>query len=228
MKLSIQTNRAENILGFSYLVFYQLFLPTVISVVADAMGVYLTLSKLNIIFFVVNFVWVLAIFHRFIGKSWNAAWAKKWRCLRFAAFGLGLYFAAMFLVGFVIVLADPNFSNVNDNAIAGLAQENGAWIFVCTVFLVPVVEEVIYRGLIFQNLQRKNRLLAYCVTVAVFAFIHIMGFIGNADWRTLALCFFQYLPAGLTLAWAYEKTDTIITPILIHITINLIGMSAMR
>ena len=228
MKLSIQTNRAENILGFSYLVFYQLFLPTVISVVADAMGVYLTLSKLNIIFFVVNFVWVLAIFHRFLGKSWQVAWRKKWRCLGFAVLGLVLYFLAMFLMGFVIVLIDPNFSNVNDNAIAGLAQENGKWMFLCTVFLVPVVEEVIYRGLIFQNLQRKSRLLAYCVTVVVFSLIHIVGFIGSESWRTLAICFAQYLPAGLALAWAYEKTDTIITPILIHITINLIGMSALR
>ena len=131
-------------------------------------------------------------------------------------------------MGFVIVLIEPNFSNVNDNAIAGLAQENGKWIFVCTVFFVPVVEELIYRGLIFQNLQRKNRLLAYCVTVAVFSFIHIMGFIGSESWRTLAICFVQYLPAGLALAWAYEKTDTIITPILIHIAINLLGMTILR
>ena len=228
MKLSIKTNRPENILGFGYLVLYQLFLPTIIAFVADFMGFYLTLTTLNIVFFVVNFICVLAIFHRFLEASLKAAWDKKWRCLRFAFFGLLLYFVSLFLLGFVNVLIKPDFSNVNDNNIAGLVQENASWMYACTVFLVPVVEEVIYRGLIFQNLQRKKRLLAYLVSVVVFSLIHIVGYIGSTDWLTLALCFVQYLPAGLILAWSYEKTDTIITPILIHIAINQIGMTALR
>jgi len=228
MKLSIKTNRPENILGFGYLVLYQLFLPTIIAFVADFMGFYLTLATLNIIFFVVNFICVLAIFHRFLEASLKAAWDKKWRCLLFVFFGLLLYFASLFLLGFVNVLIKPDFSNVNDNNIAGLIRENASWMYACTVFLVPVVEEVIFRGLIFQNLQQKNRLLAYLVSVAVFSMIHVVGYIGSTDWLTLALCFLQYLPAGLILAWAYEKTDTVITPILIHILINAVGTASLR
>jgi len=93
---------------------------------------------------------------------------------------------------------------------------------------ITITEETLYRGLLFQGLQRKNRALAYLVSVSVFAWIHVMGYVGQFDWRTLLLCFVQYLPAGIILALAYEKTDTIITPILIHIAVNQIGMSAMR
>ena len=228
MKLSIKTNRPENILGFGYLVLYQLFLPTIIAFVADFMGIYLTITNLNIVFFVVNFVCVLAIFHRFLETSLKVAWDKKWRCLLFTGIGLLLYFVSLFLLGFINVLIKPDFSNVNDNNIAGLVQESANWMYVCTVFLVPVVEELIYRGLIFQNLQRKKRLLAYLVSVTVFSFIHVVGYIGSTDWLTLFLCFIQYLPAGLILAWTYEKTDTVATPILIHIAINQIGMTALR
>ena len=228
MKLSIQTNRPENILGFCYLAFYQLFLPTVIALVAEVLGYSLTLSELNIFYFVVNFVWVCAIFHRFLIASVQKAKENFGRCIQFAVLGLVIYFCAMYLVSMGIVLADPNFSNVNDDSIADLAQENTEMLFLCTVLLVPVVEEVIFRGLIFQNLQRKSRLLAYGVSVVVFALIHIVGYMGSADWLTLGLCFVQYLPAGLALAWAYEKADTIVAPILIHITINLIGMTALR
>lgn len=228
MKLSIVTNRTENILGYTYLLFYQFFLPSLIGIIAGLMGYSISLSVLNIVFFLVNFLCVVAIFHRFLWQSLKKAWENRWRCLRFAALGLVLYFAAMFLVGQIIPRIDPDFSNVNDNAIAGLAREHTAFIAFCTIFLVPVVEETLFRGLIFQQLSQKNRLLAYCVTCLLFAGIHIIGYIGTESWLTLLLCFVQYLPAGIVLAWVYEQADSVIAPILMHIAINQIGIAALR
>ena len=97
-----------------------------------------------------------------------------------------------------------------------------------TVLLVPVAEEALYRGLLFQGFQRKSRLLAYCLSTLIFAGLHVVGYIGSADLITLCLCFAQYLPAGITLAWAYEKADTIAAPMLMHMIINLIGTTAAR
>ena len=51
---------------------------------------------------------------------------------------------------------------------------------------------------------------------------------GSTDWKTLLVCFLQYLPAGIALAGAYEVSGTIIVPMLMHITINLIAIVAMR
>ena len=34
----------------------------------------------------------------------------------------------------------------------------------------------------------------------------------------------QYLPAGLILAWSYEKSQTLAAPIAIHTIINAISM----
>ena len=110
----------------------------------------------------------------------------------------------------------------------GLFQEHPAMMAFTTVFLVPITEETLYRGLFFQGFQRKNRAFAYCLSTFVFAAIHIVSYIGRYDFMTLFLCFIQYLPAGITLAWAYEKADTIVAPILMHITINQIGTSVMR
>lgn len=228
MKLSISTNRVENILGYTYLLFCQLFLPSLISLAAHLLGYSMSLSVLNIVFFLVNFVSVAAIFHRFLWRSAQAAFQNLWRCLRCAVLGIGLYYAAMLLVDFLILQLDQDFSNVNDSFVADMAQEHTRLISFCTIFLVPVVEETLYRGLIFQQLHRKDRLLAYCVSCLIFAGIHILGYVGQFDRLTLFLCFVQYLPAGIALAWAYERSDTIIAPILMHITINQIGMSALR
>lgn len=228
MKLSIATTRQENILGYIYLAFSQILLSSLIAIVAYLWGYPLSITTLNIIYFLVNFVSVVAIFHRFLGRSLQAAWKNIPKCLINVLIGFGIYYWGTILLGFLITRIDPNFANVNDQAVTGMVQENPIIMGLCTVCLVPVVEETLYRGLIFQQLQRKHRALAYIVSVAVFSAIHVAGFIGSVNWLTLLLCFAQYLPAGIALAWAYERADTIVAPILIHMIINQIGMSAMR
>lgn len=228
MKLSIATTRQENILGYIYLAFCHLLLADAIAIAAYLLEYPISVSVLNIIYFLVNFVSIVAIFHRFLGKSLQAAWKNIPKCLINVLIGFGIYYWGTILVGFLITWIDPNFANVNDQAVTGMVQENPLIMGACTVFFVPVVEETLYRGLIFQQLQRKHRLLAYIVSVAVFSSIHVVGFIGSVNWLTLALCFMQYLPAGIALAWAYERADTIVAPILIHMIVNQIGMSAMR
>ena len=97
-------------------------------------------------------------------------------------------------------------------------------LLICTVLLVPVTEEVIYRGVLFQIVYHKNRILAYVLTTVIFAAIHIVGYIGYEDPFNLFIAFHQYLPAGIALAFAYEMSDSIWAPIIIHSTINLIAM----
>ena len=38
----------------------------------------------------------------------------------------------------------------------------------------------------------------------------------------------KYIPAGLSLAWAYTKSDTIFAPIIIHACINLVAIGGLR
>lgn len=220
--------RREFLLGSGYLLFSMLFLPALLGLVSSLLTEPLSEALVNILYFAINFLCVAVIFRRFLWSSLKAAANKPWRCLLFAVIGFGAYMLATLIMSAVIVRIDPDFSNVNDDAIIDMAQEHTGWIAFCTVFLVPVTEETLYRGLLFQGLQRKSRMLAYLVSVSVFAWIHVMGYIGSFDALTLVLCFLQYLPAGAILALAYEQTDTIVTPILIHIIINQIGISAMR
>ena len=96
------------------------------------------------------------------------------------------------------------------------------------VILVPLVEEVLYRGLIFRNLYRSSQTAAYLVSMAAFAAIHVLGYIGSESVTTLVLCFLQYLPAGLCLAWTYTKADNIFAPIVVHAIVNAVAIGALR
>ena len=96
----------------------------------------------------------------------------------------------------------------------------------CSIVLVPVVEEVLYRGLLFGSIHAKNQTAAFILSTLIFAAIHIMGYIGQYSWLHLAIAFAQYIPAGIVLGWAYRKSCCIYVPILIHAVINAIGIFA--
>ena len=228
MKLSISTTRRQTLLGWAYLLIILFVLPEALDIVNALLAKPLSESVLNLIFFVVNFLAVVCIFHGFLWESLKAAAEKMRKCLAIAGLGIAVYFASLWLIKQGIALIKPDFSNVNDNSISDMLYARTPFLAFATVFLVPVAEETLYRGLLFQTLQRQNRLLGYIVSVAVFAAIHIMDYVGAYDILTLTLCYIQYLPAGIILALAYEQTDTVITPILIHIFINLIAVFAAR
>lgn len=228
MNLSISMTRREALLGWGYLLISLFILPFVFPLINAFLATPLSESVINLIYFGLNFLCVAVIFHRFLRLSLQAVFAAPWRCLRYALLAFFLYFLATTLLDRLIGLVYPAFANINDVSIGMMLQEHYALLAFSTIWLVPVTEELFYRGLLFQGLQRKNRFLAYTVSTLIFAGIHILGYIGQADWLTLLICYSQYLPAGLVLAWAYEKADTIAAPILLHITINQIAISSMR
>lgn len=228
MKLSISMTRRETVLGWIYLLLSLFVLPVVLYLINGLLNGPLSNTEVNLAFMGLNFLAVGLIFRRFLTSSVKAAANRPWRVLAYAAAGFVLYQLGSILIAIAIVFVSPDFSNVNDNTVIGLFQEHATLMSISTVLLVPVAEESLYRGLLFQGFQRKSRLLAYCLSTLIFAGIHVVGYIGSTDLITLCLCFAQYIPAGVTLAWAYEKADTIAAPILIHIIINLIATTAMR
>ena len=227
MRLSISMTKKEQLFGWLFMIAQLSVLPVLLNLLNLVLPVPLNLSSLNFLMFVTNFCLCIGIFYRFLGKSAQMAAANPFRCLRFAALGLGLYYVGSFLVGMLIGALELDFFNANDNAILSMAAENYGLIAFGTVFLVPVAEETLYRGLLFQGIHSKSRIGAYALSVTVFGLIHISGYIGSVSLPILALSFLQYVPAGLSLAWAYEKTDSIWVPILMHMTINQVSISLM-
>ena len=139
-----------------------------------------------------------------------------------------MYYALTAAVSLGIVAIEPSFFNVNNLNISSISRNYYWQTAFCTVFLVPVAEELLHRGAIFGGLYKRSRLAAYLVSVAVFALIHIVAYIGHFEPKHLLLCFVQYIPAGICLAISYDITGCIAAPILLHAAINAVGILAMR
>lgn len=220
--------RTESILGFGYIPVQLLILPTALSLVNRLLGSSLSTAEVQFALFCIDFICVTVIFHRFLISSAKRTFSDPFRTLRFAGVGLLLYWAGSFLVNYFILAVYPDFSNVNDASINELTQDNYTLMAVSTVLLVPVTEETLYRGLVFGKLHERSPAAAYAVSALVFAALHVVGYIGSYDPVLLLLCFLQYIPAGLCLAWAYAQADSIWASILIHMAINQMGVVAMR
>ncbi len=228
MKLSIPLTKYERSFGFVYLLVQLFILPSILMLLNGLLAQPLSESSVNFIFFCTNFLFVLVIFHRFLWKNLLLAKDHLWLCLRYTFLGYCLYYLGNVVFGLIVPYLDPDFFNVNDESIMTMVQEQFTLLSAATVFLVPVVEECLFRGVLFRGFHDSSRFAAYALSTLLFAFIHVAGYVGTYSFATLALCYVQYLPAGLALAWAYEKSDTIITPILMHMTINQLGVLAMR
>lgn len=227
-QLSIRMTKNETIAGWIYFFLQLLVLPTLLVMGNFFLPRPLSEAELNFVIFFLNFSVVTIVFRKYLIACGKIALKTPFRCLSAAGIGLALYWGLSIIVSYVILSIDPDFMNVNDANIGTMAGSNFGLIALGVVLLVPITEECFFRGLIFQGLHHKNRYLAYAVSAFVFALPHVIGYIGLYPLRLLLLCLIQYLPAGLALAWAYERSDSIFAPTLMHMVINTIGVIAMR
>ena len=212
----------ETVSGFCYLAFQMLLLPSLLYFVNDQLAQPLKEAELNFVFYLVNFIAMLVIFHDFLSRSLSQAFQHPIVLCEAVILGFVAYYACFYATDWLVSLLVPSFSNYNDEAIAQMRQSNSFLMLIGTVILVPPVEECLYRGLIFRNLYKKSHLAAYLVSMAAFACIHILGYIGQYSPLELVMAVLQYLPAGLCLAWSYVRGDTIFAPILIHAAVNYV------
>lgn len=226
-KLSVSLSKIETILGILYIFIQLLVLPVVLVIANMLFRLGLNEVELNFLCFFINFVCVFAIFHKYLISSAKIACRQPLSILKTVGLGLLLYFAGSYLMSALIFFIDPNFFNVNDNSIAGMLDQNYVLMSIGAVLLAPITEEILYRGVVFGLIHRRWPVAAFVVSAAIFSALHVVGYIGQYSPMHLLLCYIQYLPPSIVLAWTYVKADTIWAPILVHIVINAIGMLAM-
>ena len=226
--LYISMSRSEKIWGWLYMAFSLLALPGLLNWINDKLAAPVDEATLNFAFYLTNFLFICGIFRSFLRASFVAAWRDFWNFIQAVVLGYVAYWAASKAMELVMTYLLPGFSNVNDAAITAMAQANYTLMLIGVVFLVPLAEEMLYRGLIFRNLWQDSKVAAYLLSMAAFAAIHVLGYIGSEDIATLLVCFLQYLPAGLCLAWTYTKADNIFAPIVVHALVNAIAIGALR
>lgn len=96
------------------------------------------------------------------------------------------------------------------------ALDSPLWFIVVGVIVAPIVEELFFRGFLFQGFrQRYGWVNGALLSSAVFAVAHL-------DPVALIPTFIL----GMLLAYMYHRTDSVWIPILLHVLVNGMGLCA--
>lgn len=233
MMITVRMSVWEKILGWIMIAAHLLFLGLLVEILFVTMGWDTTSAagqtELNIAYFIIGWLLTGAVFFHFLIRNFKTFLRSiKKSFLGVLAGGAALMVLNM-AVNLLITNLLPDFSNANDANLEQMGQVSGlhhTLMLICTAFLVPVTEECLYRGVLFQTVYHRNRILAYVLSTVIFSAIHWVGYIGQInDPLYFIVAFHQYLPAGIAFSLAYEMSDSIWAPIILHSINNFIAMT---
>lgn len=124
--------------------------------------------------------------------------------------GIGVTILLLFLSGILMRLI-PGYSEVSNQL--STARESIIQLII-TIVLIPICEEIFYRGIIFGYLRKNfNIVLAILFQSLIFGLMHL----------NLVQGIYTFI-LGIVLALVYIYTDSILGNITIHIIFNLLGL----
>ncbi|WP_325200501.1 CPBP family intramembrane glutamic endopeptidase [Oscillibacter sp.] len=166
------------------------------------------------------------LFHHLLGRTTRRFLDDPGLALKTAGVGMVAYYGLGELAARLGSVFADRTGNLNDSAITARTGSAPHMTLLIVVFLAPFVEETLFRGLVFGGLKEKSRLLAYAVSCALFALLHVWQFaLANRD-PAYFLTMVQYLIPGLVLAWAYDHSGTLWASIGLHAGVNALSALA--
>lgn len=137
--------------------------------------------------------------------------------------GPALIYAVGILGGLITLLLGGADTSENQALIESITQVQPILMMVTTVVFAPILEEMIFRGIVFGWSYELNPRFAHFISAFVFGFVHVMNAVLSgqiSEWIQI----FSYFFMGLALSYLYAKKNNIYVPILSHAMNNLISM----
>lgn len=127
--------------------------------------------------------------------------------------GLILVFAVSTILEPLLALFPDEFMKVLDNAVG-----SGIWAVITTVVCAPILEEILFRGIIQQSCTREYGAVRGVIAgAAIFGIVHVIP-------QQVVNAFF----VGIILGYIYIKTRSLTPVIIIHALNNAIAFLFMR
>ena len=226
-EFSLRLSRSETVLGLGYLLAELFLLPSLLMSLSAAVGG-LSDATVNFIYYILNALFCVLIFRRLLGQSVEMAGKRFFRLIGVTLFTFAVLYGATWVQNGLIQWMLPDFSNVNDAAIAVMVGAHPILMGLGTMVLVPIAEECLFRGLLFVPFYKARRSFAYILSALAFCGVHVIGYVGIYPPQTLIVCFFQYLLAGLLLGWACGASGSLFAPMLVHSAFNAVSFFTLR
>lgn len=218
----------ERVLGWIWLPVNTFLLPILAAVYVYANPDQLSDGALNLVTFAVSAVALLLMLHHFWRESFHRMLDRPGRCLGAMLLGGLVNYALSLAVSPVLLLVlDGAVDNPNNAALLEIAQQDLGMIKAASVFLAPLVEETLFRGVVFGSLRPRRRVLAYALSTGLFSLLHVWQYILVSADASLLVYALQYIPSGVALAYCYERSGSIWPPVFLHMLLNTVAFTVL-
>lgn len=234
-KVDIFLKERENAWGFIFILpAYMYYIPTLLQYAIlfyyggtiDQNNVLFLSTVINCAIGGITTIFILLTMKKFMKDNFKR-FKEKWLKDLLWTFTIGYALTYLCsLVGMMLqiaILGDvANQNSANQDLFVALQTISPIIMFMTSVIFAPIVEEVIFRGLIFNNLYKKNVYVAHLVSSLLFGFLHVYSFILQGEFIQFVYMI-PYVIMGLSFSYAYHKRGNIIVPILLHAFSNCIA-----
>lgn len=214
--------------GGVFFVFYLLLLPLAakpaLGLLGELLGRRLTENMGSVVYYYGLFAVTVILFHHLLGKTTRRFLDNPGLALKTAGVGIVAYYGLCEVASRLGGLLADRAGNRNDSVISAQIGSAPHMTLLIVIFLAPFVEETLFRGLVFGGLRERSRVLAYVVSCALFALLHVWQFAVADRNPAYFLLMVQYLIPGLVLAWAYDHSGTLWASIGLHAGVNALSV----
>lgn len=219
--------RGARIAGWVYLPVHVLVLPlTLGAALAAVCGELPSDVTCNVWYYLIGLVFTLIAMWRFLRRSYDTMAGSILRCIGmlFAAYGLDVLLSLVLQLGTSLIGELPS---PNNDAVTRLAAADYKRMIAVAVFMAPLVEECLFRGVLFGAIRPRSRFWAYVVSVALFSLYHVWQYAVMYQDARLLLSALTYVPVSAALAFCYEQTRSVWPPVFFHMLINAASLALM-
>ena len=213
-----QMSAHERNRGWVFFALFVLVFPPVMGAIQRSIGGELPVAEANVIYYLLSVTLVVLVFWSYLRTSFDCLLDRLPENL--FAFATGLVGAGvlhLLVMRIPYPVENPNPYNYAEEYLLAPAAT-----VAILVVLMPIVEEVLFRGLLFGALRGYSRILAWVVSILAYCFYCVWQFVfssAGVDPRYLLLAI-QYVPMSAALTWCYDRGGSVWSAVLLHMAIN--------
>ncbi|MCD8067092.1 MAG: CPBP family intramembrane metalloprotease [Oscillospiraceae bacterium] len=219
--------KGESIAAWFYLPIHAIILPLLLPLVNTYAPTPMDTVGLNYVYYTIGVVFTAIFMHRSLRASFDRALDDLGRFIITLVMGFFLYYVLTYVTALLLIVTEAEISNPNNEAINEVTESSYGMFKGVGIFIVPIIEETLYRGCVFGTLRSKNRIAAYAVSIVLFALSHVWQYAVAYSDPVLLVYALQYVPLSVVLTWMYDRTGSLWTPIFFHMGVNALSFWAM-
>lgn len=222
-------SKGELIFGLIYILIHTIALPILLELHAIWNPGQFTVVQYNVGYLIFSFAVVLIAFRKYLRIEFDTFLDYKLLNIFTAIQCYFIVTLLNYLLVIILIFASGGdleaWINPNNGTIISMAEHDLFKVVSISVLLGPIVEETLFRGAIFGWLRTKSRFAAYVVSILLFSLLHVWQYAVAEQSMTVLIYALDYIPAGFVLAWGYERTGSLWTPILFHMLTNAMNLA---